>query len=95
MKYIVYKTTNKLNGKVYVGVHRTNPDIFDGYLGCGAVMSKSNTIKSKGRPDKGIGAAIKKYGPENFIRETLFEYPDTEEGCAQAYAKEAEIVNIE
>ena len=34
MKYIVYKTTNLINNKIYVGVHRTNPDIFDGYKGC-------------------------------------------------------------
>ena len=25
--YIVYKTTNLINGKIYVGVHRTNVDI--------------------------------------------------------------------
>ena len=36
MKYIVYKTINKINKKFYIGVHKTeNPNIFDGYLGCG------------------------------------------------------------
>jgi hypothetical protein len=35
MKYIVYKTTNLINDKIYVGVHGTNPDIFDGYIGGG------------------------------------------------------------
>lgn len=35
MKYIVYKTTNIVNQKIYIGVHQTlNPDKFDGYLGC-------------------------------------------------------------
>ncbi len=87
MKYIVYKTTNLINGKIYVGVHRTNPDIFDGYIGCG-VSKKDRKKKSKGFPK-----AVMKYGYENFKRETLFEYPDTKEGHDLAYSKEAEIVN--
>ena len=45
MKYIVYLTKNlksTINGlnRIYIGVHKTeNPNIFDGYLGCGV---KSN-----------------------------------------------------
>ena len=41
MKYIVYLTTNlksQIDGinRIYVGVHGTeNPNIFDGYIGCG------------------------------------------------------------
>jgi hypothetical protein len=41
MKYIVYVTKNKeskINGinRIYVGVHKTeDPNIFDGYIGCG------------------------------------------------------------
>lgn len=89
MKYIVYKTTNIINGKIYVGVHRTNPDIFDGYIGCGV------SYKDKKKNIKGFPKAVLKYGYENFKRETLFIYPDTEEGMLAAYAKEAEIVNIE
>lgn len=89
LKYIVYKTTNKINGKIYVGVHRTNPDIFDGYIGCG--VSKKDRKKNQ----KGFAAAVRKYGYENFIRETLFEYPDTEIGREMAYDKEAEIVTID
>ena len=90
MNYIVYKTTNKINGKIYVGVHRTNPDIFDGYIGCG-VTHKDR----KNKVLKGFPAAVCKYGYNNFKRETLFIYPDTEEGKIQAYEKEAQIVNIE
>ena len=78
-KYIVYKTTNLINNKIYIGVHRTNIDTDDGYIGCG--LSKTHTNR------------FKKYGASNFIRETLFEFDDTESGKIQAYKKEAELVN--
>ena len=90
MNYIVYKTTNLINGKIYVGVHRTNPDIFDGYIGCGVTHKDKKKKQLKGFP-----AAVRKYGYENFKRETLFVFPDTEEGKLEAYKKEEEIVNIE
>ena len=35
IKYIVYITINLCNGKLYIGVHKTNPDVFDGYIGNG------------------------------------------------------------
>jgi len=91
-KYIVYKTTNKINGKIYIGVHRTDIDTNDGYIGCGLhnIPSAANR-KSRYAFHK----AVRKYGPQNFVRETLFEYPDTEEGKIQAYKKEAELVNRE
>lgn len=49
MKYIVYKTTNLINNFIYVGVHKTTtPDVFDGYLGCGAYISRPSSYnKSK------------------------------------------------
>lgn len=90
MKYIVYKTTNNINGKIYIGVHRTNPDVFDGYIGCGITQKDSKKSRLKGFP-----AAVQKYGYENFTRETLFQFPDTEEGMLAAYAKEAELVTID
>lgn len=58
MLYIVYKTTNTLNGKIYIGIHKQKNENFDGYYGSGLLLRY----------------AIEKYGIENFIRETLFIY---------------------
>ena len=55
MLYIIYKTTNIVNGKFYIGKHKQSTEKFDGYLGSG------NIIKS----------AIQKYGKNAFVRETL------------------------
>lgn len=67
--YIVYKTTNLINKKFYIGVHcGSKPN----YLGSGRVLN----------------ASIKKYGRENFIRETLAEFDTVEE----AYEYEAWLV---
>src|SRR5574343_246116 len=38
--YTVYKTTNKVNGKIYVGFHSTN-DLDDGYLGSGKILKRA------------------------------------------------------
>lgn len=89
MNYIVYKTTNIINGKIYIGVHYTNPDIFDGYIGCGV------THKGPKKHKRGFPAAVLKYGYSNFKRETLKIFPDTEEGMIEAYKYEAELVTPE
>lgn len=57
MYYIVYKTTNLINNKFYVGIHKQKEKEFDGYYGSGLLLNR----------------AIEKYGIDNFKRETLFE----------------------
>ena len=88
-KYIVYKTTNLINNKIYIGVHRTNTDINDGYIGCGVDSYASATENFK------FHRAVKKYGYKNFKRETLYEFPDSLEGMKAAYEKESELVTEE
>jgi group I intron endonuclease len=46
MKYTIYKITNKINGKVYIGKHQTkNP--YDNYMGSGKAIK--HAIKEYGR----------------------------------------------
>lgn len=91
-KYIVYKTTNKINNYIYIGVHRTDIDKYDFYIGCG--LYAFDTYKKQFKHRK-FHNAVKKYGVKNFVRETLYEFPDSEEGKIAAYKKEAELVNRE
>lgn len=46
MHYTVYKTTNIINGKFYIGKHKTS-DPYDDYLGSGKLLNKA--IKKYGR----------------------------------------------
>ena len=55
MFYIVYKTTNTINDKIYIGAHKTKTLNYDGYLGSGKLLKK----------------AVAKYGTKAFVRETL------------------------
>lgn len=45
MFYTVYKTTNKINNKFYIGVHQTN-DLNDDYMGSGSILK--DAIKNYG-----------------------------------------------
>ena len=87
MKYIVYITINLCNGKFYIGVHRTNPNTFDGYSGCG-IYRVSQATK-----DYVLHKAVRKYGYENFKRTIIKIFPDNEEGRKQAFELEAILVN--
>ena len=93
MKYIVYLTTNlksQINGinRIYIGVHKTeNPEIFDGYIGCGVYINQPSTYMYPKTP---FQYAVKKYGTNSFKREILYVYDNRKE----AYLKEKEIVDI-
>lgn len=94
MKYIVYLTTNlksKINGisRIYIGVHGTeNPEIFDGYIGCGVYTNQPSTYKYPKTP---FQYAVKKYGTNAFRRDTLFVYDTLKE----AFDKEEELVTLD
>lgn len=87
MKYIVYQTTNTLNKKIYIGIHKTiDPNKFDGYIGCGVNINKPSTYMNPHTP---FQCAVKKYGGKAFIRTILYIYDTVEE----ASDKESEIVD--
>lgn len=69
ISYIVYKTLNLVNNKIYIGIHKTsNPYTFDGYLGCGVYTHNSSTYNN---PTTAFQCAVKKYGTKNFKRTVL------------------------
>lgn len=92
MKYIVYLTKNKkskINGenRIYIGVHKTkDPEIFDGYIGCGVKIQQPSTYKY---PKSPFQYAVKKFGTDAFERSTLFIFDTAKE----AYKKEHDIVD--
>lgn len=89
MKYIVYLTTNLVNGKIYVGKHKTmNPDVFDGYLGNSVWVNDRHSYMFGKEP---FCKAVAKYGPKQFKRKVLKVF-DTEQ---EALDFEGEIVNEE
>ena len=89
MKYIVYKTTNLVNGYIYIGVHHTNtPYQFDMYLANGIYINKPDSYK---KCKTAMQKAVSEFGIKNFKRETLAVFDTPEE----AYDLEGELVNEE
>jgi hypothetical protein len=86
--YSIYKTTNKINNKEYIGFHSVedknnilckkteNGSVFlDGYMGSGKLIRR----------------ALEKYGPENMRQEILYLTNDRQD----AYDMERMLVNKE
>lgn len=87
LKYIVYITINLCNGKFYIGVHKTNPTIFDGYIGLG-IYRQSNATKNYP-----LHKAVRKYGYDNFKRTIIKIFEGDDNGRKEAYNLEAILVN--
>jgi len=81
MIYTLYKTTNIINNKFYVGVHTTKD------LGFGTDTYKDQYIGSGKTVDK----ALKKYGRDNFLVEVIAYFEDEK----SAYLAERFIINQE
>lgn len=64
LKYIVYKTTNLINNKIYIGVHKCDP------------LKPDDLYRGSG---PGIQAAISKYGITNFSRTTIKSFDSQRE----------------
>ena len=88
MEYIVYETTNLVNNKFYIGVHKTkDSNVFDGYIGCGVLMQHSSSYMN---PKTLFQFAVKKYGIKNFRRKVLKVFNNIDD----ALKLEAELVDI-
>lgn len=68
MKKAVYKITNKINGKIYIGISNNPKRRWQEHISCGSIGSYSL-----------IHTAIKKYGVKNFTFEIIDWFEDYEE----------------
>lgn len=66
-KYVVYKHTNKLNGKVYIGITSQNPE--------------NRWKNGNGYSNQHFSRAIKKYGWDNFDHDIVAKELSKEDAC--------------
>lgn len=66
MLYFTYQTKNLINGKTYIGVHKTK-NINDGYIGNGVYRQSCADREVKRKPNIPFLNAVVKYGYNNFI----------------------------
>lgn len=83
----VYKTTNLVNGKIYIGVHSTD-NLEDGYIGCGIYRNSDAVNKAKKTRFYGFASAVTRYGYDNF-KTAILKFFKTKE---EAYIYESKIV---
>lgn len=72
--YCIYRITNLINGKTYIGQHRYKKIPYDDYIGSGVLLHK----------------AYKKYGVENFKKEIIcknVQYKETIDDMEKFYIK--------
>lgn len=67
-KWIVFKTTNTVNKKYYIGVHYTDITEFDGYLGSGIWIDDPYTYQFS---KTALQQAVKEFGVKRFNRTTI------------------------
>lgn len=85
-RYFVYKTTNIINNKIYIGVHSTD-NINDGYIGNGISNQKDADCR---REKTGLIGAVKKYKYVNF-KTLVLKYFNNQD---DAFEYEKELVTL-
>lgn len=71
----LYKTTNLVNNKIYIGIHSTD-NLEDGYIGCGIRSQAYVKASNKYGHKSAFHDAVLKYGYNNFKKEILY-YADS------------------